>query len=431
MRVPVFFERFEVGALTVAGDGTLSFAYDPRWLATRQAFPLSVTMPLGPERFPDAVIAPWIANLLPEERQLTALARSLGLSAGDTLALLREIGGDTAGALSFEVPGPPEDWAYRPLSTFYGLSDPGQALDRHFQDLRQRPFLAGEDGVRLSLAGGQEKTALAVIDPSGQPRIGPPRPEDRLAVPMRGAPSTVILKPDNPDLPGIVENEAYCLTLAARIGIAAAEVFTVPGQHRLALGVVRYDRRITRTGRLRRLHQEDFAQANALPPGLKYERGTLRGLTLEGLLRTGRHLPPRDDLALMDQFIFNVLVANTDAHAKNYSMLLGESPQLAPLYDVSCTLPWPHLVKDLAQNICGRKRRPYDLTPAHWSQIAREAGRNPSTVRDRVLTLIDAMVAQMIATEETVCAMPGTTPALVRQVARAVDENAQRLRGRF
>lgn len=431
MQVPVYYEELRVGVISVGEGGALRFAYDPRWRATRGAFPLSVTMPLTQESWPDAVVAPWIANLLPEERQLTALARSLGLSAGDSLTLLREIGGDTAGALSFDVPSVPAGWAYRPLTAFYGVADEAEALDRHFRDLRRRPFLAGEEGVRLSLAGGQEKTALAVLDPGGRPRPGAPRPGDRLAIPLNGAPSTVIVKPDNPDLLGIVENEAYCLTLAQGIGLRAAEVFVVQGRERLALGVVRYDRRVTRSGRLRRLHQEDFAQANSLPPGLKYERGTLRGASLLDLLRTGRHLPPRDDLALMDQVIFNVLTANTDAHAKNYSLLLAPTPELAPLYDVSCTLPWDHLVKDLAQDICGRKRRPHDVTPDHWAGIARDAGRNPATLRERVIALADAMVRQMPAARDAVRALPGTTPALVDQAAMAIDENVQRIRGRF
>lgn len=431
MQVPVFYETFEVGRITVGDHGQLSFAYDRKWLATPRGFPISVTMPLDEQTYPDEVIAPWIANLLPEERQLTSLARSLGLSTSDSVALLREIGGDTAGALSFDIASDPRDWTYRALSDFYDLPDQQAALDRHFRDLHRRPFLAGENGVRLSLAGGQEKTALTVIDAAGSPRLGPPREGDRLAIPINGAPSSVILKPDNQDLPGIIENEAYCLTLARMIGIASVDVFIARGRDRLALGVARYDRQVARSGRLRRIHQEDFAQANSLPPGRKYERGTVPGLSLRGLLSTGRHLSPLDDLALMDQFIFNVLVANTDAHAKNYSLILHEGTRLAPLYDVSCTLPWEHLVKHLAQDVGGRRRRPHDVTPGHWTQIAKEIGRNPTTVRDRVVALIDAMVAHMIPATEAVCAMPGTTPELVRDVASRIDGNAQRIRGRF
>jgi serine/threonine-protein kinase HipA len=58
-------------------------------------------MPLRAEPYPSDIISPWLANLLPEEEQLQVLTRSLGLDQADVLAVLAEIAGDTAGALSF------------------------------------------------------------------------------------------------------------------------------------------------------------------------------------------------------------------------------------------------------------------------------------------------------------------------------------------
>jgi hypothetical protein len=83
------------------------------------------------------------------------------------------------------------------------------ALERILNELPARPFLVGEDGVSMSLAGAQEKLPVAVID-------------GRIAVPTNGAPSTHILKPDNPRLPGSVQNEALCMVLARRIGLNVA-----------------------------------------------------------------------------------------------------------------------------------------------------------------------------------------------------------------
>lgn len=431
--VPVWFDALHVGDVTVADTGALSFSYSEAWLATEGVFPLSLTLPLTPTAYPSEVISPWLANLLPEEDQLTILTRSLGLDRADTLAMLRAIGGDTAGALSFGAPSDRGAWRYTPLTEFYSLDDPGAALERHFQDLEQRPFLAGEDGVRLSLAGGQRKSALAVLDANGTPVVRLPGDGDVIAIPRHGAPSTIIVKPDNPILPGVVENETYCLRLARAIGLNAAEATILAAGRRKAICVLRYDRRISRTGALVRLHQEDFAQANGVPPGRKYERGTLSGPSLATLLATGRHLPASDALSLLDNIIFNILIANTDAHAKNYSLLLpvGEAPRLAPLYDASTVLSWRHVAQVFAQNIAGRKRKPADVAARHWDAIAQSAGYRPRDVQDRVQQIADAFVAKREATTEAVAALPAVTRGYVEEAAGLIEENALRISGRL
>jgi serine/threonine-protein kinase HipA len=390
-------------------------------------------MPLRADPYPSNVISPWLANLLPEEEQLHVLTRSLGLDQADVLAVLAEIGGDTAGALSFGAATDRALWAYAPLTTFYDTADPHQALERHFEDLGRRPFLVGEEGVRQSLAGGQKKSALAVLGPDGAPVLRLPEEGDVLAIPLNGAPSTLIVKPDNPNLPGISENEVWCLRMAQAIGIDAAQVTILQSSKRTAIGVLRYDRRIGRSGQLLRLHQEDFAQANGLPPGRKYERGTLRGLDLKTLLETGRHVSATDALALLDQVISNILVANTDAHAKNYSLILpvGGGPRLAPLYDVSTVLSWPHVVKTYAQSIDGKKRRPDTISGRHWEALAREVGYRPTDVKHRVQQIVDALVANRAKITDEVAALPGATEGYVVQTAEAVEGNALRMAGRL
>jgi len=431
--IPVWFDELHVGDVTVATDGALGFAYTDAWLATRGAFALSLTLPLADTIYPSKVILPWLAGLLPEEEQLTVLTQSLGLDRADTLAVLGEIGGDTAGALSFNLPSRRAEWSYTPLTEFYGLNDPEQALERHFEDLAKRPFLIGEEGVRLSLAGGQRKSTLAVLDRSGTPVLRLPHEGDTLAIPRNGAPSTIILKPDNPILPGIVENETYCLSLAAAIGITSARATILPAGVRSAICVLRYDRRVSRGGALQRVHQEDFAQANGVPPWRKYERGTLPGPDLGMLIATGRHLPPADALALLDQLIFNILAANTDAHAKNYSLLLPVSsgPRLAPLYNVSTVLSWREVVQYFAQNIGGRKRRPGDVDARHWDAIAETVGYRPTDVRRRVQELVDGVVGARVGVTSAVAALPGSSAGYVEETAGLVEQNALRVAGRL
>ncbi|MEO1378856.1 MAG: type II toxin-antitoxin system HipA family toxin, partial [Pseudomonadota bacterium] len=420
-----------VGHIEVHNDGRLSFQYDQRWLATKNNFPLSVTIPLMEQAYPDHVITPWLANLLPEEQQLLTVSRALGLSTTDALAILKEIGGDTAGAISIGEPSDKTVWSYRFITDYYGTQVPQEALTAHFKDLGQRPFLAGEDGVRLSLAGGQKKTALAVINTTGAPKLGLPEEGDQLAIPMSGAPSTIIIKPDNPNLPGIVENESYCLTLAKLIGIESADVSIIDLGNRAALAVARYDRTTRKDGKLRRLHQEDFAQANSVFPGQKYEQGTVAGLDLNRLLLTAQHLPAQDALTLQDQVIFNILVANTDAHAKNYSMLLSGGPTMAPLYDVSTVLPWDHVNQYHAQKLGGRKRKPEDMARRHWERIADAAGFSPRGIRLRIQELVDAMVAARVEATKAVADQAGASVEMVEHVAGLVEANALRIAGRL
>lgn len=431
--IPLYLDTLRLGDIHVATDGALSFSYAPEWLATRGAFPLSLTIPLRPGPHARDVVEPWLANLLPEEQQLVRVARSLGLDRSDALAILREIGADTAGALSFGAPADPAAWSYTPLTEFYGAPDEATALALHFDDLVRRPFLAGEDGVRQSLAGGQQKSALAVLDRDRRAVLRLPLEDDSLAIPRRGAPSTVIVKPDNASLPGIVENEIYCLRLARAAGIEAVPVTALAAGQRRAICALRYDRRIGRSGRIVRLHQEDFAQANALPPGLKYEVGTVPGLSLKALLDTGRALPPTDALALLDQVIFNILVGNADAHAKNHSLLLPVSgpPRLAPLYDVSSVLPWPQVNPFFAQKLAGRKRKPGDMAARHWDAISAEAGFRPTDVRARVAELVDRIVESRRTVTRQVVALPAIVPGYVEQAAELIERNALRIAGRL
>ena len=116
------------------------------------------------------------------------------------------------------------------------------------EELPNKPFLVGEEGVSMSLAGVQTKLAVAVDDTG------------RVCIPMNGSPSTHILKPAAPRLWGSVQNEAFCLTLARRMKIPTLKITTGQAGKRAYLLVQRYDR-IVRRGRWRRLHQEDYCQA--------------------------------------------------------------------------------------------------------------------------------------------------------------------------
>lgn len=414
--VPVFYESFLVGEIAAGADGP-AFRYDPRWQRTRGAFPVSVTMPLGVDRHGPDRLVPWLANLLPEGDILRTMGRAMGIAAEDVLGLVGRIGRDTAGALAIGAPREGEEPGYLDIA---GAAE----LERIINDLPRRPFLVGEDGVSMSLAGAQHKLPVALQG-------------DRLAIPVDGAPSTHILKPDNPNLFGSVQNEAVCMVLARRVGLDVAPVTTGRAGDRTYLLVGRYDR--FRDGAVwRRHHQEDFCQALGLPPAAKYEHdgsGTrATGLpALASLLR--REARPGALLPFLDAVVLNVLLANVDSHAKNYSLLFdraGEPPRLAPLYDLMCAAAWDNITQNHAQSI-GGERRGRQVRARHWARMAAGCGLNAKAVLRRVADLGHRMQAEVGGAVAEVRAMPGGDHAMlpvfadaIRQRCRTVVLNASR-----
>jgi serine/threonine-protein kinase HipA len=406
--LPVYFEQRLVGTIHADRDGP-SFTYASGWIGLRGAFPISLTMPLKSERFAPDIFLPWAANLLPESEQLRTLGQLLGMARSDVIGLLSAIGGDTAGALSFGQPGRASPVQWRAVGKT-------EALESMIEDLPNKPFLVGEEGVSMSLAGVQSKVAVAVDD------------DGRICIPMNGSPSTHILKPDSPRLPGGVQNEAFCLTLAKRMRIPAPEVTTGTAGKRSYLLVKRYDR-VDVGGRCRRLHQEDYCQALGKPPSAKYESNHtgIPGPTLKEMFDITRYMPPTEIVRLLDMVIFNVLACNSDAHAKNYSIMIRAGHTLlAPIYDVMCGEVWQNVTKNLAQKIAGIGRGDR-LKRTHWQQFARECGLNPRQVIDRVDAFAKSAIAEVELAASEVAAMPAGGHPILERTRQAVEQRARRL----
>src|SRR5579871_809548 len=146
-----------VGHLTQDDDGDMSFQYAQGWLDQPGAVPLSQSLPLRPERFRRKECRGFFAGILPEEAKREMIARNLGISARNDYAMLERIGGECAGAVTFLPEGAPlpgRHYDYRPLSD--------DELAGILKELPRRPLLAGEEGVRLSLAGAQDKLAVRI-----------------------------------------------------------------------------------------------------------------------------------------------------------------------------------------------------------------------------------------------------------------------------
>lgn len=357
-----------VGELQQDEHGQLRFRYAEEWLAAPDAMALSVSLPLRAEGFSQKMARPFFAGLLPEEANRGLIAKSFGVSKNNDFALLDRIGGECAGAVSLMPEGAPpsgsEPGSYEPLDE--------AALARLLAELLKHPLLAGQKGLRLSLAGAQSKMAVT--------RIG-----EGYALPLKGAPSTHILKPPSPHFAGLIENECFCMQLAAAVGLNVAGVRICSAGASPFLEIERYDRRHLPDGTLDRIHQEDFCQALGVAPEMKYQSEGGPGLKrCFELVRSVSSVPAVDLLRLFDAVVFNYLIGNGDAHGKNFSLLYeGREIRLAPLYDLVCTQAYPELSQTMAMKL-GGERNPKDVVARNWRKFADEAGFGQPVVLRRI-----------------------------------------------
>ncbi|MDD2686275.1 MAG: type II toxin-antitoxin system HipA family toxin [Gallionella sp.] len=353
-------------------EGRLNFIYTAEWLARPNSVALSCSLPLQAEPFDDNKARPFFAGLLPEGQMRRLIAQQFQISRQNDFALLDHIGGECAGAVTFTEPGhPPHHLAMS--SEVDWLND--DELIAILDELPRRPMLAGKDGLRLSLAGAQDKLPV-VFD------------GNRIGLPRNNAPSSHILKPAIHAVEDSVSNEHFCLLLAEEMQFKAARslVYSV-GDHRFLL-VERYDRIHDALGSLIRLHQEDFCQALGVVPEMKYqnEGGPDLAQCFALLRRVTRPSAPHV-LRLLDNVIFNALIGNHDAHAKNFSLLFtSKSPVLAPLYDVLSTAVYPSLTPKMAMKL-GSKYKFSEVEMRHWEQFASSAGLSVAQTRKRILEL--------------------------------------------
>ncbi len=373
----VYLHQSLVGELVQDEHGNLGFQYDASWIQDKQAKPLSQSLPLSPEPFDRNACQPFFGGILPEADQRDTIAKNLGISNKNDFAMLEQIGGECAGAVTLLPSGEPyptSEYAYQKLDH--------ASLASILRRLPSRPLLAGEDGIRLSLAGAQVK--LAVFRSV----------EGEISVPLGGAPSTHIIKPAVKGYESMVLNEAFCMRLAQSIKLRTANVEMQQVEGIDYLIVERYDRK-AEGNEIIRLHQEDFCQALGKISEQKYQNEG--GPSLKdcfGLVRNVTTRPIRELPALLDAVLFNFLIGNNDAHGKNFSLLYDKGLTLTPLYDLVCTVAYPDLAKKMAMKI-GSQYEYEKVLPRHFEGMADEAGLSRSLVRARVGELASLVLANI------------------------------------
>ncbi|SOC19206.1 type II toxin-antitoxin system HipA family toxin [Rhodobacter maris] len=375
-----------IGRLTRLDDGSVRFAY----LTDALPHPLSLSLPLREEPYSDAVTRAFFSNLLFENAQRDQILQRYGLDFSDIVGQLEHLGMDCPGAISCVPMGAGPAKTPGDLTRDY---DPIDAEDftRIIVSLRDRRRLPDDTRDPSPLAGVQGKVALTRL------------PDGRFALPKRGlnVPTTHILKVPRPSEMALVRQEHLLMQIMHRVQHhPVAETEILGADDLQALLVTRFDRMVEGTC-LRRLHQEDFAQALGLGPHLKYQRNGTSERSFNakavGRLLVQTENPGRARQAFLEVTLANLLLGNTDNHAKNHALLYaGARPSFAPVYDVAPILIDRTVTHQLAFDVGGAQMTD-EITAVDLETFIRALGfpRVTPALRKRLGEITRAIVAEI------------------------------------
>lgn len=403
-----------VGVLDTLPNGDVRFTYDADVVAdARPESAVGFRCPVRAKPYTGVEAAAVFENLLPEGTLRSTLGQATKHDPGDTVGLLGVVGGECAGALQLwpEGESPPVKPEYDDVTA--------PAMSLAFTNARgQLRQVTG----RASLSGAQPKLALWRMPP-----VGGEQPVYRL--PRNGAPTTVVVKRQGVDFPGLLEAEMVGMRLMQSAGVdtaSSAPCAVATDCHESA----RFDRTVTPEGYVQRLHAEDGCQLTGRLSRNKYAHQN--GPTYQELcavLNRASANPLEDREFLFRWAMANAAMGNYDAHAKNISVVYvsADRVRLAPAYDVAVTAVYEALDRDFALHFCGTTL-PQALTRASLKVAAREfslpAARVAELADDVVQrvrsSLTDAL--QEVARAGGSTAMLDTLNASVLQTATALYE---------
>ncbi|MCB6185162.1 HipA domain-containing protein [Leeia sp. TBRC 13508] len=425
MKLEVFIGTHEVGHLHY-DDAThlYSFRYSPDWINTPGRSPLSPHLgfeQVQPSLLHSATVKAFFDNLLPEGRALDEAAAVCNVSKSSLLGLLAGMGMETAGALRIGI-----DLLTPQAEQNIMRQLPHEELSQRIRDRASIPFSVWDQRVRLSIAGYQDKIAVFDSDDGMWSLVDGPK----LA-------STHIIKPEpmHEAMAGLTSNEFFCMKLAASVGLPVAEVSLhhVPEP---VLAIRRFDR-LRLKDEVRRLPVIDGCQLLNLPPAFKYERpyGDSRdvanirdGSTFAGLFAalSAAKFPAAEKAALLRWAIFQIIIGNTDAHAKNLTFFTGERwLMLAPAYDLVSTVIYPKLEHSYAMAI-GDAFNAENLDAAEWAEFCAATELAPAFVTKEIRALAERAKHSADKTAREVI-NAGADPAVVEAIVGQTLKESSRL----
>ena len=350
----------EIGILRLV-NGKMEFTYSEKAKA-----PISLSLPLQKEPFKEKACRAFFGGLLPENPNMRELlAKKYNINISDDFKLLKAIGHDCAGAISFHELN--EIIKDKKVYRLTGSLLSNEELKKLIEDLPYRPYM----GKRLSLAGAQEKAAICIY-------------EGKFLLPDDNVPTTHILKTALPNYIQSIQNEYICMRAAKEVGlnVANVEIHKINGLEFLL--IERFDRLKylgddilgnDPTPYYERILQEDFAQALGIQSRDKYS------VTFKDCLKVLNQTqsPVLAKSSFIKQVIFNYLIGNTDAHGKNFSICWHFGGlTLTPAYDLLCSS-----IYDCEQRIAmkiGKAKFYADVTERDWELFAEDLDVSPKVV---------------------------------------------------
>lgn len=329
-KLNVFFEKKIVGTLTRDEELIYSFSYNEDWLSDENNFPLSLAMPLQKEIFGNKVTLSFFENLLPEGEARDALEKSQDTKS--TYDFLEKFGQDCAGAVivSNEEVSPYQE-SLKQVEIKIELEKIYHAIE---EKRSVAELIANLDPGYLSIAGAQDKFSAIFRD-------------GEFSLPTVGLPTTHIVKVPiyRSGVKESVYNEYYCMLLAKRVGLDVPKCEVLDHEKYPLYITERYDRVVKKN--VKRIHQQDFCQAQAVVSEHKYEaKGGPSIKDNYQVIKSHVTIAKRSKAMFdyLDWICFNLLIGNNDSHSKNISLLLNDGKiELAPFYDLLCTAIYPKL----------------------------------------------------------------------------------------
>lgn len=394
----LYMNNVRVGSLKKLPTGAMQFNYEPSWIVSPTAIPLSTSLPLAPKTYSGDVVINYFDNLLPDNDGIRkALAQRMALKSQEVYDLLAAIGRDCVGAVQL-IPTDEEPSLETGIQSV-PISD--KEIEKILKSLKSFPLgVRPGDDFRISIAGAQEKTAFLKV-------------KNAWHVPKGSTPSSHIFKvqmgmiQDGIDMTKSIENEWLCMQICKEFGLPTANCEIQDFGETRALVVERFDREFT-DGKVLRYAQEDFCQVFGISPAAKYENKGGPGIVqiVDALTRSDN---PNEDKAtfLKSQIVFWLLGA-IDGHAKNFSVfLVPQGIKLTPLYDVMSAYP-PIRKRQLEYEkaalamAVGDKRtyRLRDIVRRHWLQTAKKASF-PDLEMNKIIDQVIELTPNVIANIES------------------------------